>query len=242
MSTNDNVPSPPGLFSSAQSPHSSNQASDAPTEQGLGTRVGGYSTGSPTANQPVYQAQIPQARAGDIPPEGRPAPQSEDSRWTDQTGSVREPDQPAMRHGSRMGANDAMRRYGMGEQTPIAALDSALGRELMLFWEDFTENEVPIHRRSELVGEAVTSTILARQARGLPLGDPNSMNYCVSVMRRVALVVQMYLEMTGRNADSENSRYAPTPEFYIDRIHEGIKSDTPPGEIRAPVPRAPFNT
>ena len=130
----------------------------------------------------------------------------------------------------RESAQDTLHKAGLGNKDPIVALDTKLAQSIMLFWTDFSESDVPIRRRTELVKEAMLATFYARSARKLPVGSPDDETYIQSVMRRLSLVVTFY----NNEKYKRNNRYntpglgtlaeAPgTPVDYLENIRKAIE-------------------
>ncbi len=127
-------------------------------------------------------------------------------------------------------AQDTLHKAGLGNRDPIVVLDTKLAQSIILFWTDFSENDVPIRRRTELVKEAMVNTFYARSARKLPMGSPNDEVYIKSVMRRLSLVVTFYNHEKYKRNNRHNtpglgaSVEAPaTPINYLENIREAIK-------------------
>ncbi|KAJ3492048.1 hypothetical protein NLJ89_g11283 [Agrocybe chaxingu] len=95
-------------------------------------------------------------------------------------------------------------------------MDSYLATQLISFWYDAEEEEVPTRRRSEIVKEAIDSAMISRTARGLTAGDPDDQDYVKAVIKRVGLLVSFYKDLTKRGQEEE--RYVPTPENYGETI------------------------
>ncbi len=130
----------------------------------------------------------------------------------------------------RESAQDTLHKAGLGNRDPIVALDTKLAQSIMLFWTDFSENDVPIRRRTELVKEAMVATFYARSARNLPMGSPDDEVYIKSVMRRLSLVVTFYNHEKYKRNNRHNtpglgaSVEAPaTPINYLENIRQAIE-------------------
>lgn len=151
------------------------------------------------------------------------------------------PDHPAQQITLHVGTNDFMRQYGLGENSLIVPMDTNLACALILFWKDFSETEVPIIRRAEMVSKALESTFLAWSARSKAPRNPDDNEYVSSIMKRVRLIVRFYMEMTKRNVTTDRTQYVSTPENYLDIVRNKVNNRRMTGEIQAPIPRAPIN-
>ncbi|KAF8957873.1 hypothetical protein BDZ97DRAFT_1762532 [Flammula alnicola] len=213
----------------SRSPRMSERAPNSPAEHGFEARAGTATSHSTGASLRGVDTPTPQARAGS---ESSRQPSDEmmgsqfeaPSLMSHHTGTIRTSEIPERRHAPRADANELMRRYGMGTNVPIAQMDTLLAEKLMLFWEDFTEIQVPTNRCSELVSEALSSTILARSARSMPPGNPNDEDYVLSVMKRVGLTVKFYMNMMRRNVTKDRNQHIPTPENYLEMFEMNMRA------------------
>ncbi|CAA7271278.1 unnamed protein product [Cyclocybe aegerita] len=89
-----------------------------------------------------------------------------------------------------------MMSSGLGESSPLVRMNSYLATQLISFWYDAEEEEVPVQRRSEIVKEAIDSAMISRTARGLSAGDPDDQEYVKAVIKRVGLLVSFYKDLT----------------------------------------------
>ncbi|KAJ3509878.1 hypothetical protein NLJ89_g4984 [Agrocybe chaxingu] len=130
---------------------------------------------------------------------------------------------------ARNDARTLMMSSGLGESSLLVRMSSYLATQLISFWYDAEEEEVPVRRRSEIVKEAIDSAMISRTARGLTAGDPDDQDYVKAVIKRVGLLVSFYKDLTKRGQEKE--RYVPTPENYGETIRTRLNQTVVSPEI-----------